>query len=518
VRTERHAALGPHAFLTVAMSEQRTRSALEVRHVSKSFGIVQALNDVSLAIEAGTIHGIVGQNGAGKSTLMQILAGVFPPDEGEVILNGTPVTLRNPDHARRLGIRIIYQELNLVPYQTIAENVFLGIEPRTRFRLLDHRTMRRLTRELLALLGSSLPVDLKIDALNIGQKQLVEIAKALAWKSQLLILDEPTASLEAHDVDRLFEVLVRFREQGRTALYVSHRLNELFQICDRVTVLRDGQLVQTADIGNTSRAEIIRSMIGRPLAEVFPERATREEAQAVLEVRGLSTGLLKNVGFTAKAGRICGIVGLEGSGIRELGRVLIGDQPIEQGQLTLNGQRVAFTAPRAAVRAGIVYLSSDRKKDGLFPILPVGQNISLALLDQLRRLGLIDSGSERHFVRDGIDRLAIQTPTPTQEVRFLSGGNQQKVLLARWLATKPCLFVLDEPTRGIDIGSKAEIYAIMRDLADSGAAVLMISTDLTEVLGMSDEILVLHAGEVVAMLPGGAQEDEVLAHVVGAAA
>ncbi len=500
------------------MSGQEKKAALEVRHVSKSFGVVRALDDVSLEVQPGTIHGIVGQNGAGKSTLMQILAGVFPPDEGEIVLDGTPVTLRNPDHARLLGIRIIYQELNLVPYQTIAENVFLGIEPRTQLGLLNKRAMRRGSRELLALLGSSLPVDLRVDALNIGQQQLVEIAKALAWRSQLLILDEPTAALEMHDIERLFDVLVRFHEQGRTALYVTHRLNELFRVCDRVTVLRDGQIVQTADIGKTSRAEIIRMMIGRPLAEVFPERAARDEGPAVLEARSVSSGLLRSVSFTARAGAISGIVGLEGSGIRELGRVLIGDQPIESGELIVSGRRVVFGGPRAAVRAGIVYLSSDRNKEGLFSILPVGHNIGVASLERLRRAGVIDARAERRLVLEGVARLGIQTPNTAQEVRFLSGGNQQKVLLARWLATKPRVFVLDEPTRGIDIGSKAEIYALMRELADAGAAVLMISTDLTEVLGMSDEIVVLHAGEVAARLPGGAQEDEVLAHVVGAAA
>jgi ABC-type sugar transport system ATPase subunit len=492
----------------------KARTTLQVSGLSKSFGIVQALDDVSLQVQEGAIHGVVGQNGAGKSTLMQILAGVFPPDAGEIVLDGSPVTLRNPDHARRLGIRMMHQELNLVPFQTIAENISLGIEPRTRLGLLDRAAMRRRARELLGLLGSDISVNRRVEQLNIGQQQLVELAKTLAWKAPLLILDEPTAALEQHDIERLFEVLLRFRDQGGTALYVSHRLNELFAICDRVTVLRDGRIVETVEIGDTTRADVIRMMTGRPLTEVFPDRGRGEEPPPVLEAREVSSGTLKRVSFTARAGRVLGVIGLEGSGIRELGRVLAGDQPLASGEVRVADRRVHLTSPRAALRSGVVYLSSDRKRDGLFTILSVSHNISIGSLGR----GLIDRRRERRLVVESIRRLAIQTPSTAQEVRFLSGGNQQKVLLARWLATRPLVFVLDEPTRGIDVGSKAEIYALMRELANAGAAVVMISTDLTEALGMSDEILILHAGEVAARLPGGTGEDEVLPFVVGVAA
>jgi ribose transport system ATP-binding protein len=489
---------------------------LEVRGVSKSFGPVRALDRVSLSVERATIHGIVGQNGAGKSTLMQTLVGVYSPDQGEILLDGQPVHIRNPDHARRLGIRIIYQELNLVPYQTVAENIFLGVEPR-RFGVLNRTEMERRATRLLSLLGSDLPVRVKVETLNIGQQQLVEIAKALAWEARVLILDEPTAALEMHDMKYLFAVLERFRRQGGTALYVSHRLNELFGICDSVTVLRDGRLIDTLDIQSASRAGIVRMMIGRPLSEVFPPKAREPSLEPVLEVKGLSGALLKDVSFEALHGRILGVVGLEGSGIRELGKVLVGDQSIRRGEIRVDGRPLTLTSPRDALRAGIVYLSSDRKREGLFSILSLAHNVAIGSLDERRNKGLIDVATERDFVKDSISRLSITTPSPGQEVRFLSGGNQQKALLARWLATEPKVFVLDEPTRGIDVGGKAEIYKLMRGLAEAGATVVMINTDLTEALGMSDEVMVLRAGEISARLSGTAPEEEVLSHVVGVA-
>lgn len=489
--------------------------AVEVRNVSKRFGVVQALDDVSLAVRRGGIHGVVGQNGAGKSTLMQILSGVYTPDDGDVLLAGKRVQMRNPEQARRLGVRIIYQELNLTPDQTIAENLFLGSEPRNRLGLVDHRRMRRDAKEALRLLGSSLSVDTKIGKINIGQQQLVEIAKALSTESQVLILDEPTAALEMQDIERLFDILARFREHGGTALYVSHRLSELFRICDRVTVMRDGKIIDTKPIGETRHSEIVEMMLGRPLDDIFPERRKGKAGKEALEARRLSSGVLREVSFSARAQSVLGIVGLEGSGIRELGRALVGDQRLTRGELVVAGRQRHFSQPAMAVRAGVVYLSADRKRDGLFSMLPLSENVTVGSLRSRQRAGVIDRRKERTFVDGSIRRLSIVTPSAAQEVRFLSGGNQQKVLLARWLGANPNVFVMDEPTRGIDVGSKAEIYSIMRELAEKGAAVIMISTDLTEVLGMSDEILVLHAGRVAAHLPGGVDERDVLPHVLG---
>lgn len=488
--------------------------ALEVRDVAKSFGPVCALDGVSLRIRAGTIHGVVGQNGAGKSTLMQVLAGVHRPDRGAIVVGGEEVALRSPEHARRRGIRIIYQELNLVPYQSVAENIFLGIEPR-RYGLVDRRAMRKRSRALLDELGTAVDVDVPVGELNIGQQQVVEIAKALACDAELLILDEPTAALEMHDIEKLFALLERLRRRGHSALYVSHRLDELFRICDDVTVLRDGQVVGTRAIRDVSHDDVVHMMIGRSLAEVFPPRGA-SQGEVTLELKELCSGTLNHVSVEARAGGVLGVVGLEGSGLRELGRVIGGAQRIRRGEMRIGQRSVRPASPREAIEAGAVYLSADRKQDGLFPILDVRKNIGIASLRQTARLGIVSGHAEKHLVADSITRLAIRTPNAEQEVRFLSGGNQQKVLLARWLALRPRVFVLDEPTRGIDVGSKAEIYALIRRLTAAGATVVVTSTDLPEVLGLSDEIVVLRDGSVTARLPGTSDEHEVLAHVVGA--
>src|SRR5262245_17774760 len=368
------------------MAEATLDTVLALSDVSKSFGPVRALDRASLSIRRGEIHGIVGQNGAGKSTLMQILAGVFPPDGGTILLDGTQVVVRDPDHARQLGLRIIYQELNLIPYQSVVENISLGIEPRTRVGLLDRRAMRRRAVAVLGQLDHESLVDRRVEELDVSEQQVVEIGKALALDARVLILDEPTAALERHDVERLFNVLLRFREHGGTALYVSHRLDELFGLCDRVTVFRDGRIVETLDTAATDKQEIIRLMIGRPLREVFPERAGNGDAPLVLEGDRLTSAVLRDVSFECRAGRILGVVGLEGSGIRELGRLLGGDQPLVSGELRLEGRRVRALSPRRALGAGIVYLSADRKNEGVFAILSVAHNIAVGTLDQRRRL------------------------------------------------------------------------------------------------------------------------------------
>jgi ribose transport system ATP-binding protein len=496
------------------MRPQSDDIALELRDVSKSFGNVRALQNASLRIERRTIHAVVGQNGAGKSTLMQILVGVFPPDAGMIVLDGVETSIHDPDHARRLGIRIIYQELNLIPYQTVIENISLGIEPRTKLRLLDRRAMRRRATAALARLGHEKLVDRRIDELDVSQQQVVEIAKALAWDARVLILDEPTAALERQDVERLFEVLRRFREQGGTALYVSHRLEELVGLCETVTVLRDGKVVDTVATASTTKAEVIRLMIGRQLQEVFPEHDADAEAPVLLEATRIRTSELRDVSLQARTSRILGVVGLEGSGIRELGRVLAGDRPPDEGDIHLEGVKTRLDSPGRSLAAGIVYLSADRKNEGLFPILSVAQNIAVGTLDERRRLGFIDLSAEAQLVGRSIERLAIRTPSSAQEIRFLSGGNQQKALIARALAAHPRVFVLDEPTRGVDVGAKAELYLLIRELANAGAAVIIISTDLTEIVGMSDELLVLREGYVTGRFGAGVSEREVLSHLL----
>ena len=488
---------------------------LEFRDVTKTFGSVVALDRVSFDVAGGTIHGVVGQNGAGKSTLMRILAGAFSEDAGVVRLGGEELRLRSPDHARRLGIRIIHQELTLVPALSVTENISLGIELRNRLGVLDRCAMRHRARELLELLGhgEDFSIERKVETLNIGQQQIVEIAKALAWEAKILILDEPTAALELKDTERLFAVLRRFRDQGGTALYVSHRLDELFDICDSVTVLRDGRVVDTKAIAQIDKGSIIRMMIGKALTEMFPERATGTDPSAVLEVHQLSAPGLRAVSFAARAGRILGIVGLEGSGIRDVGKVLIGDRQTTGGRIAINGADCTLNSPRAARSAGIVYLSADRKAEGLFSILPLSQNVAIGTLADRLQGVFIDRGAERRLVAESIDQLNIRASGPKQEAQQLSGGNQQKVIMARSLAARPVVFVLEEPTRGIDVGAKAEIYALVRQLANEGAAVVVISNDMPEVIGLADEIVTMFEGAVSATLPGGTPEEHVLSHI-----
>jgi ribose transport system ATP-binding protein len=500
---------------TSTVENTRQPPVLEVDAISKSFGVVRALDAVSLRLPRGAIHGIVGQNGAGKSTLMRILAGVETSDAGTIRLEGEHVRPRSPDHARRLGIRIIHQELALVGELSVAENIALGVEPRRHLVLLDRSRMRSRARELLTQLGHELDVDTKVGTLDIGHQQIVEIAKALAWHAKILILDEPTAALELQDTERLFAVLRRFREQGGTALYVSHRLDELFQICDVVTILRDGRVVETAPIAATSKSQIIRMMIGRPLNEMFPPRATGSSFPPVLEVDRVSGTGLREVSFTARSGRILGVVGLEGSGIREIGKILVGDRTRASGRVVVGGEPAELAGPRAALRAGIVYLSPDRRREGLFPILPLSENVAIGTLDERTHWGgQIDRRAERQLVTESIARLSIRTSGPRQEVQYLSGGNQQKALIARALASRPRIFVFEEPTRGIDVGAKAEIYTLIRGLASGGAAVVVLSNDITEIVGLSDEIVAMFEGRSVATLPGGVPEEEVAVHIV----
>lgn len=494
---------------------QDGRIAVALTNVSKAFGSVQALDNVSIRARPGTIHAIVGQNGAGKSTLMRILAGIVPPDEGHIHIGGHMTAIRNPHHARVLGIRMIHQELTLVPHQKVWENICLGLEPTWRGVFLNKRKMRSQASEALRRLGSAIAVDDAVADLALAEQQVVEIAKALARDSRVLILDEPTAALEARQVEALFAVLNRVREEGRTALYVSHRLSEIVRLCDHVSVLRDGRVAGDTRVADTDQGELIRMMIGRSVTEMFPARPTRNgEAAAVVELADLRTNVLRGVTLAAKAGEILGIAGLAGSGIHELGRVLAGDARLTHGEIRIDGRPTRLRSPRVALRNGVVYVTSDRRREGLFPILSVRDNVAIGTLDERQRFGIIHRKAENDLLAQSVERLEIQTGSAAQEVRMLSGGNQQKVLLARWLAARPRVIVFDEPTRGIDIGAKVDIYKSMRTLADSGVAVVMISTDLTEIVGMSDRIVTMRGGQVQEHLDGGCAEREVLAAIV----
>lgn len=484
---------------------------VKVVEVSKAFGAVRALRAVSCEVVPGTIHGLVGQNGAGKSTLLNVLAGLVEPDEGRIELAGDEIKVRSPEHAKQLGIATIHQELHLVGRMTVAENLALGSEPRKPFGLLDRAGMAVRARRALARLGrDEIPVTALVGELTIGNQQLVEIAKALHMDARLLILDEPTSALSSGAAEQLMDVLRRYRADGGTAIYVSHRFYEVLEICDRVSVLRDGQLIDTVDSASISEHELAELTVGRALSAVFPDRppapaSAEPRPDPIVELRDVSGPTLDGLSLTIHPRRIMGVTGLEGSGIRELGRMLGGDVALQAGTIRIAGRTPRLASPRDAARAGVAYLSGNRAAEGLFPILSVQHNIAAPTLGQRRRLGFIDRQREARVVRQALEQFNVRA-RPNQPVSALSGGNQQKLLLARTLPLKPRLLVLDEPTRGVDMATRAEIYRELRELADSGAGVLVISTDIQEVAGLSDDVAVLRAGRVIAELQAPVSE------------
>ena len=504
---------------------------LEMRDITKTFPGVRALNRVSFNCIKGEVHALVGENGAGKSTLMKILAGATQPDSGTILLRGQPVHLRDPHTAQALGISTIYQEFNLLPYMSVAENILLGREPCKRMGWLDTAERDRLAREALALLDARIDVRQPVYRLSVAQQQLVEIAKALSWKAELIIMDEPSAALTGAELERLFEIIATLKARGVTIIYVSHRLEEVFRIADRVTVLRDGMHVGTLAVAEASEAQIIRMMVGRELGQMYPPRG-QPPGEVILEVRGLTTadGRVQDVNLQLRAGEIVGLAGLVGSGRTELARAIFGADPIASGEIRLRGQRCVPANPARAIASGLGFVSEDRKAEGLVLGLSVRENIALPSLDERQRLGFIHEGLERVVVSQAISELQIRTPSTEQPVQYLSGGNQQKTVLAKWLALGrmgdgrqatersggPAVILFDEPTRGIDVGAKAEIYALMRALADQGKAILMISSELPEILGMSDRVLVMRDGRLVAELAAGeATEEKILRLAAG---
>lgn len=486
---------------------------LEMRQITKSFPGVLALNNVSFACRRGEVHALVGENGAGKSTLMKILAGAFQPDGGQIVLNGRPVQLRHPNEAQAHGISIIYQDFNLLPHLSVMENIFIGNEPRTRAGLLDWRAMRRQAQALLNRLGVSLDLQARVGRLTVAQQQMVEIAKALSREAAIVVMDEPSAVLAGHELERLFEIINTLKNQQVTIIYISHRLDEVFYIADRVTVLKDGQWMHTSDVTEVSKPQLISLMVGRTLDETFPPRApTNGDSPVVLEVRQLSRrGQLEDVSFTLHQGEILGLAGMVGSGCTAVARAIFGADPVDNGAILLDGQPVQTGQPRRAIKAGLAFVPEDRKSQGLVMIMSVRKNVTLPILNRLQSLGWLNKSQERTIVQNSINELAIKTPDPDQQVQYLSGGNQQKVVLAKWLATRPRVVILDEPTHGIDVGAKAEIYGIMRQLAASGTAILMLSSELPEIIGMSDRILVMRSGRITGELAGSeATEEKIL--------
>ena len=490
---------------------------LRATDVTKAYAGVQALKRASLELRAGEVQALVGENGAGKSTLIKILTGAVQPDSGEISLDGEPLARLSPASAKALGIAAIYQQPALFAELTVAENIALGLERTGRWGRVDWRERHRRAEELLARVGARIDPEIDAGELSMPQQQLVEIARALGADARVLILDEPTASLSKEDTDNLFRVVRELREHGVGMIYISHRLEELPVIADRVTVLRDGNTIATRDMADVNREQLIQMMVGRELAAVFPKR-TVPLGDTVLELRdvGCRASGVSGVDLTVRAGEIVGLSGLVGAGRSELARTIFGLTPADRGEIKVRGKRVRIGSPADAIAHGIAYVPEDRRRHGVVLEMPVSENVTLAALGNLSRFGALDFRRERELAADYTRRLGVKTASIRSLVSTLSGGNQQKVALSRWLLTKPTLLVLDEPTQGIDVGAKSEIHELMVELAEQGVAILMISSELPEILGMSDRIAVMHGGTIVSVLDRGeATPERVLARALG---
>jgi ABC-type sugar transport system ATPase subunit len=497
-----------------------TEAILEAEHIDKRFPGVHALDDVSLTVIQGEVHAVVGENGAGKSTLMKILAGAYSPDRGAIRVDGDAVTIESPRAAQELGIITIYQELSLVDALSVGENVFLGdlpTRPGTSWQV-DWPTVWSRSTELLDRVGLHVDPETPVRKLSVAQKQMVEIARALARNVRVLILDEPTSSLTERETEKLFEIIALLKNRGVGIIYISHRLGEVFRIAQRVTVLRDGVMVGGLAVQDATEDLLVRMMVGRDLSRLFPE-ARASDAPVRLEVRGLSRrGVLHDVSLSLRGGEIVGLAGLVGAGRTELARCLFGADSISEGEILLDGAKVDIRSPGHAVDLGIALVPEDRKLQALIMGMGVRENLSLPVLDRLGSPLVPSRRRERALASDYIKSLRIRTPHMEQRVSALSGGNQQKVVIARWLATKPKVLILDEPTRGIDVGAKAEVHALIARLAEQGVAILMISSELPEILGMSHRILVMRSGRIVADIPReDATEELIMAAATGQA-
>jgi len=472
---------------------------LQMRAITKTFPGVLALNNVQFSVERGEVHALVGENGAGKSTLMKILSGVYQADSGEIIFKGQPVAFRNTRQSQDAGITTIYQELNQVTQLSVTENIFLGSEI-MRAGMIDWRQMHERARALLAKLHLDIDPSIPLNRLGVGQQQLVEVAKALHHEADLIIMDEPTSSLSIREIDYLFAIISELKQAGVAIVYISHHLEETFAVADRITVLRDGAYVGTWPSGDLDVDHLIRLMVGRDLSEKFPKEIAPRTGE-VLRVEGLTQGTrLRNMSFSAYGGEVLGIAGLVGAGRTELVRAIFGADPIDSGQIYVDGKAVRVRSPRDAINNGIALLTEDRKQQGLVLKMSTGQNITLAVLGRLTRGLFTNSRKEQLLAQDYIDSMAIRASSQDQLAINLSGGTQQKVVLSKWMATQPRVLIFDEPTRGIDVGAKVEIYKLINDLARDGVAIIMISSELPEVLGMSDRIMVIHNGTVAGFL------------------
>ncbi|HEY8476723.1 MAG TPA: sugar ABC transporter ATP-binding protein [Chloroflexota bacterium] len=498
------------------MSGALSVPVLSLQGIVKTFPGVRALDHVDFDLYPGEVHALLGENGAGKSTLIKVVAGVYAPDEGTMAVDGRPVRLASPSDALRLGVKVVYQELDLAPNLSVAENVFLGDYPRKRFGLVDWAALREQTVEALAAVGLQVDPWMPVGFLTVAQQQLVEIARAVSRQMRILILDEPTSALSPAEAEKLFQVIERLKARGVGIVYVSHKLDEIFRIADRVTVLRDGRRVLTKAVVEMTSQQLIASMVGRELTDLFP-KSPGSPGAVVLDVRGLSTPrTLRNVSLRVRAGEVVGVFGLMGAGLEALGRAIFGLDPSSTGEVFVGGQRLRPHDPSDAVTKGLGFLTENRKEDGLVLAQSVRFNMSLASLAAFARGGWIDRRRERSAVERFVERLSVRTPSLDQKVVFLSGGNQQKVLMARWMMKSLKALMLGEPTRGIDVGAKAEIHRLIDQMAREGLGVLIFSSEMQEVLGVSDRILVMHEGAITGEFSREEATQELLmAHAVG---
>jgi rhamnose transport system ATP-binding protein len=493
------------------MTQEASRQSapiMELRDVSKSYGAVKALRDGNISLRAGEVRAVMGENGAGKSTLVKVLGGVVRRDIGEMLVEGEPVDFHSPHDARDAGIAVIYQEPTLFPDLSVAENVVMGYHPLRALKRIDRGAMHKHVQALLERLGVGLDPERPVRGLSIADQQIVEIAKALSFDARVLIMDEPTAALSGPEVERLFTVVRTLREHGAAVLFISHRLDEVFSICDTVTVMRDGAVVHDARIADMTPDEMVRRMVGRELSALFPKQDA-EVGRTVLKVHRLTReGVFFDVSFEVRAGEIVALAGLVGAGRSEVARGIFGIDKPDAGHVELEGSRLPPGRPQAAMRAGIGFVPEDRRQQGLVMDLSIARNTALTRLGSLSRLGIIRGADEGRLAREWGERLQLKFHRLDDPVATLSGGNQQKVVLGKWLATNPKLLIVDEPTRGIDVGTKAEVHRLMSELAGRGVAVLMISSELPEVLGMADRVLVMHEGRLTGELTRAEADEE----------
>ncbi|MGN0710135.1 MAG: sugar ABC transporter ATP-binding protein [Anaerovoracaceae bacterium] len=489
---------------------------VSMRHINKEFSGVRVLNDVDFNIYEGRVMALLGENGAGKSTLMKILTGVYERTSGEVMLEGNPVEFKSTKESQDKGIAIIHQELNLIGDLSIAENIFLGREPVNKFGRIDRKKMYEETEKWTSMLGLTENPKMLVNKLSVGKQQLVEIAKAVSLNAKIIIMDEPTGALTISETEKLFEVVRRLKEQNRSIVYISHRLEEIFKICDDITVLRDGGLVGEVKVADVDEDRLIEMMVGRKLEEQYP-KADSEIGEVVFEVQGITNEYVKDASFNLKRGETLAVAGLMGSGRTELARTIYGLYKADQGKILLNGKEISINSSKDAIRHGIAYVSEDRKANGIVLGMSIKENITIEALHAISNaIGHISKSRENEIADGYVKDLSIKCKNPKQLVKFLSGGNQQKVSIAKNLFTKPSVLILDEPTRGVDVGAKKEIYTLINEFKKEGMSIIMISSEIPEVLGMGDRVMVMHEGRISGFLDiEEANQESIMSLAVG---